>query len=552
MHGIAFGSISIQLPVKIRRLTCACATIQYGSAATHHLQDALNVLQLVVDEDTFNAGVNDYYYGLNVANDNTFGIRKIVTFTSGAVRAYANTATATAPSTETATATPTATHTATPTATNTPTPSQTTTAAPTPSPTATAAPREGCVNVGPASYWLFPQNDFLSGLITVYATSQCEELDITETSIGEDGYVYTADEQTAASLCAAGNNDGETYTVLQQTYNTDLWQCTVPPTITPAPTVTNTPLPVASNTPSPTATDTSIPPTNTPVQVADSRAVTNVQLASNRLGELTVSWNAPSDPPQDYRVRYAPIDENYKTWRDASGNSYPTSTSITLTGLDQGVSYKVMVRARYLGSSGPWTEQREALVMDTIIAEVIQIQEVEQILEPPTDVPVPAATNTSVPTATNTRIPPTNTPPPPTNTPLPPTYTPVPPTITTIRPTNTPVPPTNTQIPPTPTSVSGPREIPFVSAAFPLNEPSELQVSWTAPSETPHDYRISWAKVGESFPTWTDLSGNAFPTSPSYTITGLDETAIYKIRVRARYQGTSGPWTEIEIGSASS
>ena len=201
--------------------------------------------------------------------------------------------------------------------------------------------------MGPGTYWLFPQNDFLSGLITVYATSQCEELDITQTSIGEDGYVYTDNQQTAASLCAAGNNDGETYTVLQQAYNTDLWQCMIAPTNTPAPTETNTPLPVASNTPMPTATNTPVPPTNTPVQVANSRAVTNVQLASNRLGELTVAWNAPSDPPQDYRVSYAPIDENFKTWTDLSGNTFPTSASITLTGLDQGVSYKVMVRARY-------------------------------------------------------------------------------------------------------------------------------------------------------------------------------------------------------------
>ena len=283
--------------------------------------------------------------------------------------------------------------------------------------------------MGPGTYWLFPQSDFLSGLITVYATSQCEELDITETSIGEDGYVYTADEQTAASLCAAGNNDGETYTVLQQAYNTDLWQCMIAPTNTPAPTETNTPLPVASNTPMPTATDTSIPPTNTPVQVADSRAVTNVQLASNRLGELTIAWNAPSDPPQDYRVSYAPIDENFKTWTDLSGNTFPTSASITLTGLDQGVSYKVMVRARYVGSAGPWTDQREALVMDTTIAEIIQVEEIEQILEPPTDVPVPTATNTSLPTAANTPVPPTNTPIPPTITPVPPTNTPIPPRL---------------------------------------------------------------------------------------------------------------------------
>ena len=76
------------------------------------------------------------------------------------------------------------------------------------------------------------------------------------------------------------------------------------------------------------------------------------------------------------------------------------------------------------------------------------------------------------------------------------------------------------------------------------SQPGELEVSWDAPAETPRDYRISWARVGESFLTWTDLSGNAFPTSSSYTITGLEEGVRYKVKVRARYNGSSGSWTE--------
>ena len=76
------------------------------------------------------------------------------------------------------------------------------------------------------------------------------------------------------------------------------------------------------------------------------------------------------------------------------------------------------------------------------------------------------------------------------------------------------------------------------------NQPGVLEVSWDAPSETPKDYRVSWARVGESFLTWTDLSGNAFPTSASYTITGLDEGQRYKVKLRARYNGSSGDWTD--------
>ena len=83
-------------------------------------------------------------------------------------------------------------------------------------------------------------------------------------------------------------------------------------------------------------------------------------------------------------------------------------------------------------------------------------------------------------------------------------------------------------------------------------QPGELEVTWDVPTETPHDYRLSWARVGESFRTWTDVSGNAFPTSPSYTITGLDEGVRYKVKVRARYNGTSGDWSEnVEAAVAS-
>lgn len=53
-----------------------------------------------------------------------------------------------------------------------------------------------------------------------------------------------------------------------------------------------------------------------------------------------------------------------------------------------------------------------------------------------------------------------------------------------------------------------------------------------------------YARVEEDYKTWTDLSGNAFPTGNSVTLTGLNEGARYKLRVRARYQsGGSGDWS---------
>ena len=75
-------------------------------------------------------------------------------------------------------------------------------------------------------------------------------------------------------------------------------------------------------------------------------------------------------------------------------------------------------------------------------------------------------------------------------------------------------------------------------------EPGVMVASWEAPTETPADYRMAWAKVGEPYLTWTNLSGNAFPTSPSQTVTGLEEGEQYKVKVRARYSsGGPGDWS---------
>ena len=386
-----------------------------------------------------------------------------------------------------------------------------------------------------------------------------------------------------------------------------------------------------------------MPPTatNTPVP-ANNRIIGAVRLLSNQPGELQVSWDVPSETPHDYRIIWAKVGESFPSWRDDHGNAYPTSPSYTITGLDEGVRYKVSVRARYNGSSGDFTEPFEvvvAIATNTPIPPTnTPIPPTNTPLPTATNTPLPTATNTPLPTATNTPVPPTHTPVPPTHTPIPlgrptnltasasadgvtlnwtappgpvdgyeilrrrpwqgesqlqtlvantgssvttytdtsateagvrytyrvkairngkrsnrsnfarvdrptATHTPVPPTNTPVPPTNTPVPPTNTPVPPTNTPVpANSREIAAVRLVS--NQPGVLEASWDVPSETPHDYRISWALVDENFKTWTDLSGNAFPTSPSYTITGLDHGVRYKVRVRARYNDSSGDWTE--------
>ena len=106
-----------------------------------------------------------------------------------------------------------------PTATDTPEPTATDTI----EPTTTATPAGTCENVGPGTYWLFPANNLLSGLIIVYPGETCEAVDIYETSIGESGYVYTPAGQAASvALCAAAHSDGSTYTSQQQAFNNDV------------------------------------------------------------------------------------------------------------------------------------------------------------------------------------------------------------------------------------------------------------------------------------------------------------------------------------------
>ncbi len=87
-------------------------------------------------------------------------------------------------------------------------------------------------------------------------------------------------------------------------------------------------------------------------------------------------------------------------------------------------------------------------------------------------------------------------------------------------------------------SVSAQEDVKAVhNLALASSEPGELEVTWDVPTEPPVDYRVSWARDDENFKTWTDLTGNAFPTTNSYTVTGLDGGVRYKVQVRARYQG---------------
>ena len=112
-------------------------------------------------------------------------------------------------------------------------------------------------------------------------------------------------------------------------------------------------------------------------QAADG-TMDGVTLASDSPGDLTVSWNAPSPAPTDYRVRWAPVESGYLSWtadnETERGNEYPAgdATSLTLSGLPEGTEFKVQARARYHKGkhkdspwSGPWAVA-SALVMSQL------------------------------------------------------------------------------------------------------------------------------------------------------------------------------------------
>ena len=56
-------------------------------------------------------------------------------------------------------------------------------------------------------------------------------------------------------------------------------------------------------------------------------AINGLTLSSDTPGTLTVSWDTPSPAPSDYRLRWAPAESDYLSWKDDNetdrGNEYP-------------------------------------------------------------------------------------------------------------------------------------------------------------------------------------------------------------------------------------
>ena len=93
------------------------------------------------------------------------------------------------------------------------------------------------------------------------------------------------------------------------------------------------------------------------------------------------------------------------------------------------------------------------------------------------------------------------------------------------------------------------RSVSALSASSPAA--GEVAVSWTAPSEVPASYRLSWAPAGGGYTSYKEdnsaTGGNVYPAgvATSHKLTGL-AAGRYRVWVKARYTDGTGPWSKSE------
>ena len=208
-----------------------------------------------------------------------------------------------------------------------------------------------------------------------------------------------------------------------------------------------------------------------------------------------------------YRLVWAPADQDFLSWRAPNealrGNDYPdgSATSLTLTGLTEGIEFKAGMRARYRTGeyadarwSGPWT----ATVTITVSS---------------TPEPTPAATPEPTP-----------------------------------EPTEEPT-PTPTETPPV---TPGPGEITTFEVA--ANGIGSISLDWDVPTPEPDRYQIHWGESHLPFPPLADRNFNVYwEHGASLTLgdTIVDPGKTYKLRVRADYTtGDGAPWQGPWSGTA--
>ena len=233
----------------------------------------------------------------------------------------------------------------------------------------------------------------------------------------------------------------------------------------------------------------------------DDGAITGLTLTSTTAGTLTVSWDAASPTPTDYRIDWAKSTEDYQSWKVDDGHVYTaeTATTTTITDLSHDTEYKIRMRARY------YKGEHDG-----------------QILGWPMGRPPPSQWPES-----RRRRPPLNQ----SNNRLKKTRSNSSPGMTQTRQQE-------------PLKHSRPPTTPLANSCS-LGKPQRLQ------TPTPTNYHVNWAKSTEDYPADTAEAGNDHPTTTTHTLTGLDYATDYNVRVRARYTDGenaanpwNGPWTE--------
>ena len=93
-----------------------------------------------------------------------------------------------------------------------------------------------------------------------------------------------------------------------------------------------------------------------PALADQDQAPTGLTLTATDANTVQATWTAHPDGARDYRLSWAPHDENFKTWTDTDWNAFPTGNSYAITGLEGGSTYKVKVRARFeTGPPSDWS-----------------------------------------------------------------------------------------------------------------------------------------------------------------------------------------------------
>ena len=154
------------------------------------------------------------------------------------------------------------------------------------------------------------------------------------------------------------------------------------------------------------------------VQAESHGAITGLTLTSDAPGTLTVSWDAASPTPTDYRVDWAKSDEEYTSWKVDDGHKYPapTATTATIADLEHDTEYKIRMRARYYrgeheGKSwgGPWATETITVAGEPAETPTPEPAKEEPVKRPPKDDPArddpaPEDTTPAAPSFINTAV----------------------------------------------------------------------------------------------------------------------------------------------------